>query len=88
MTNMKKIVALVAVITLLACSSSPAQQPSGNEPAARVGDRTITLKELEDRWNRSNPAEHIEAIQRVYDGRRAALDAIVAEMLITEAAKG
>ena len=85
---MKKVVALVAVITLLACSSSPAQQPSGNEPAARVGDRTITLKELEDRWNRSNPAEHIEAIQRVYDGRRAALDAIVAEMLITEAAKG
>ena len=84
---MKKVLALVAVITLLAWSSSPAQQPSGNEPAARVGDRTITLKELEDRWSAANPAEHSEAIQRVYDGRRAALDAIVADMLITEAAK-
>jgi protein-disulfide isomerase len=83
---MRKILALVAVITLLACTSSPAQQ-TGNEPAARIGDRTITLKELEDRWNASNPAEHAEAVQRVYDGRRAALDAIVAEMVIADAAK-
>src|SRR5688572_30789269 len=79
MKNMKKVLALVAVITLLACSSSPAQQPSANEPAARVGDRTITLKELEDRWSAANPSEHAEAIQRVYDGRRAALDAIIAD---------
>ena len=87
MTRMKKVLALAAVITLLACSSSPAQQTAGNEAAARVGDRTITLKELEDRWNTSNPAEHAEAIQRLYDGRRAALDAIIAEMVIADAAK-
>jgi protein-disulfide isomerase len=87
MTRMKKVLALAAVITLLACSSSPAQQTAGNEAAARVGDRTITVKELEDRWNTSNPAEHAEAVQRLYDGRRAALDAIIAEMVIADAAK-
>jgi protein-disulfide isomerase len=84
---MKKVLALTAVITLLACSPSPAQQAAGNEVAARVGDRTITLKELEDRWNAENPSEHAEAIQKVYDGRRAALDGIIADMLIAEAAK-
>jgi protein-disulfide isomerase len=84
---MKKVLTLAAVITLLACSSSPAQQTSGNEPAARVGDRTITLKELEDRWNSVAPAEHAEAVQKLYDGRRAALDDIIAEIVIADAAK-
>jgi protein-disulfide isomerase len=88
MKIMKKVRAFAAVITLLACSSSPAQQPADrNQPAARVGDRTITLEELENRWSAADPAEHAEAIQKVYDGRRAALDAIVADMLIADAAK-
>ena len=87
MTTMKKVFALTAVITVLACSSSPAQQSSGNEVAARVGDRTITVKELEDRWNQSDPAEHAQAVRKLYEGRREALDSIIADMLIGEAAK-
>src|SRR5215216_1675699 len=87
MNVMKKVLAFATVITLLACSSSPAQQATGSEAAARVGDRTITLKEIEDRWNKENAAEHTEAIQKLYDGRRAALDAIIADMLVAEAAK-
>jgi len=86
MKHMAKVLALTAVITILACSSSPAQQGSGNEVAARVGDRTITVKELEDRWTKSDPAEHSEAIRKLYEGRRNALDEIVADMLITQAA--
>ena len=84
---MKKALFLAAALSLFACSSAPAQQ-AGNEPAARVGDRVVTMQELEDRWKRSNPAEHAEASQKLYDGRRNALDEIVAEMLIAEAAKG
>ena len=84
---MKKVLALTAVITLLACSSSPAQQSAGNEVAARVGDRTITLKELEDRWSAADPAEHAEAVRKLYEGRRQALDSIIADMLIAQAAK-
>jgi protein-disulfide isomerase len=87
MNVMKKVLTLVTVITLLACSSSPAQQAGGNEPAARIGDRTITVKELEDRWGALAPAEHAEAVQKLYDGRRAALDEIVADMVISDAAK-
>jgi protein-disulfide isomerase len=81
---MRNIFFLTAVVSLFACSAAPAQQP---ETAARVGDRTITTKELDDRWRADDPASQSEATQKLYDGRRAALDAIVADMLLTEAAK-
>ena len=82
---MKKALYLSAVLSLFACSSAPAQ--SGSETAARVGNRTITTKELDDRWSKDDPAGQSEATQKLYDGRRAALDNIVAEMVIADAAK-
>jgi len=75
-----------AVVSLFACSAAPAQQ-AGTDPAARVGDRVITNKEIDDRWLALDPSGHAEATQKLYEGRRTALDAIVAEMLIAEAAK-
>ena len=33
------------------------------------------------------PAQHAQALQQLYDGRKNALDAIIADMLIAEAAK-
>ena len=78
-----------ALLLLLACSA-PAQQPppaTGAETAARIGTRAVTMKEIEDRWRESNPVEHAQATQAIYDGRKAALDSIVADMLIEQAAK-
>jgi protein-disulfide isomerase len=83
---MKKVLALTAALTLIACSPSRAQQ-AGSDTAARIGDRVVTLKELEDRWAASDPAQHAEATQKLYEGRRAALDDIIAETLIGQAAK-
>jgi len=70
----------------LACSSQ-AQQQGGQEAAARIGDRTVTVRELDDRWKKEDPAAKAQADQAVYDGRRAALDAIIADALIGDAAK-
>jgi protein-disulfide isomerase len=89
--DMRHIAITAALLLGLACSA-PAQQPSASQPAggdaaARIGNRTVTMKEIEDRWRENNPMEHAQAIQALYDGRRAALDAIVAEMLIEQAAK-
>jgi len=81
---MKTIFFLTVVVSSIACSSATAQQP---ENAARVGDRTITTKELDDRWRADDPASQAQAFQKLYDGRRAALDAIIADMLLAEAAK-
>ena len=83
-----------AVLLLLACST-PAQQtpaaqaatgPNGSDVAAQIDDRTVTVGELDDRWRQTEPAGHAQAIQQLYDGRKQALDAIVAEMLIAQAA--
>ncbi len=86
---MKRALFLTAVLSLFGCSSAPAAQqvPAAGDAAARVGDRVITNKELDDRWRALDPAGHAEAQQKSYDGKRAALDAMVAEALIAEAAK-
>ena len=79
----------IALLLLLACSA-PAQQSSSSaagDAAARVGNRTITMKEVEDRWRQDNPVERAEASQALYNGRRNALEAIIADMLIEQAAK-
>ena len=87
---MRRALFLTAVVALFGCSSAPAAQQQGaasDDAAARVGDRVITNKELDDRWKALDPAGHAEAQQKSYDGKRSALDAIVAEALIAEAAK-
>ena len=56
----------VVVVSLLWPTVAAAQQASGSggtEVAARVGDRVITVKELEDRWQAEDPAEHAETVQ-------------------------
>ena len=87
---MSKVFALVAAVMLLACSSTPAQQPIDQAPgdvAARIGDRAVTIRDLDEKWKKDDPAQNAEAIQMIYDGRKAALDAIIADSLIAEAAK-
>jgi protein-disulfide isomerase len=84
---MTRALLLTTAVSLFACSSAPAQQAGGGDTAARVGDRVITVKEIDDRWKTLDPAGHADAAQKAYDGKRSALDAIVAEALIAEAAK-
>jgi protein-disulfide isomerase len=87
---MTKALVFAAAATFLACSSAPAQQPSWQAPgdvAARIGDRAVTVGELDERWKKDDPAQNAEATQTIYDGRRAALEAIIADSLLAEAAK-
>ena len=83
--RMAKAFALTAVLTLIACSS--AAQQSDSAVAAEIGSRSVTLKEIDERWQKDNASEHAETLQKLYDGRRAAVDAIVADMLFAEAGK-
>ena len=82
---MKRAVFFAVAVTLLACSSAPAQSPS--DVAARIGGRSVTFKELDERWRAADPADQTETIQKLYDGRRNALEGIVADILLAEAAK-
>jgi len=84
---------ITPVIVLALACSAPAQQPAApsgqqtSEPAARIGDRVVTLQEIDERWRKAQPAEQAQALQTLYDGRKEALDAIIADMLIEQAAK-
>ena len=84
-TLMKKAACFAIAGFLLACSSSA---QNGSDVAAQVGDRAITVKELDEWWRKADPGEQTETIQKLYDGRRNALEGIIAEMLLAEAAKG
>ena len=90
MMMLMRLFATCAILLALACSA-PAQQAtagqSGSDVAAQVGDRAISVKDVDDRWRRAEPAEHAQAVQQMYDGRKDALDAMVAEMLVEQAAK-
>src|SRR5471032_102863 len=79
-------IALGLLITL-ACSSQAQQTAAAQDVAARVGDRAITVRELDDRWKMEEPGQKAQAEQALYDGRKAALDAIIADMLVAQAAK-
>ena len=74
--------ATCAILLGLACSvpaqqtstgggSAPtAQTQSGSDTAARVGNRTITVGELDERWRRDDAAQQAQAFQQLYEGRK------------------
>jgi protein-disulfide isomerase len=88
---MKNAFFITPAVLLLACSNTPAQQSAAiagpGEVAAQVGDRTISVRELDEKWKATNATEQAEAVQALYDGRRAALEAIIADMLVGAEAK-
>ncbi len=60
---------------------------TSDEPAAKVGDRVITMADIDREWQRTDPANHIAISRELYDNRRRALDAMIAdELLAREAA--
>jgi hypothetical protein len=78
--------ALPAVVCAQQGSGQPAA-PLPAEAAARVGDRVITMKEVDEAWRQAEPVEHTRATQQLYDGRKQTLDRLIADMLIEQAAK-
>jgi protein-disulfide isomerase len=54
--------------------------------AVRVGDRVITLQEVDDAWRLADAGKYAEATQALYDGRRATIDKMVAGILLDKEA--
>src|SRR5579884_1748965 len=77
----------IFLVVSLACSSQAQQAAGGQDVAAKVGDRAITMKDIDDRWTKEDPGQKAQAEQALYDGRKAALDAIIADILVAQAAK-
>jgi protein-disulfide isomerase len=89
---MKRLFIGASVVILTACSTTSAQQtrrPSQTDVVATVGSTSITLAEVDDRALQQ-PASNFggeKLAQALYDARHAALDQIVADKLMDDAAK-
>ena len=57
------------------------------EVLMRLGDHAVTLLDIDQRWKRDQPVPYMAAMQTLYDGRKAALEAVVSEVLITAEAE-
>ena len=80
--------ALVAVGCTSAQSATAQATSQGPDAVvAEVGGRKITMKEVHDRGQSLNPTERARVIQLLYQNRRNALEQIMADILIENAAK-
>jgi hypothetical protein len=90
----------IVIAITLACSNAqtaPAQQaatePRTSAPqtadavVAEISGRKITMKELDDRWQSTDPAERSRITQLLYQNRRNVLDQMMGDLLIEQAAK-
>lgn len=75
---------LCAVLLGLATAATA---QSGGDVAARMGDRVFTVKDLDEAWKAYDAKSRAEAEQALYDGRRDALNRLVAKLLVEQAAK-
>lgn len=75
----------VTAAILGAAAAACAQQPG--DVAAKLGDRTFTVRELDEAWKTADAKSKAEAEQAIYDGRKDTLDRLVAAMLVEQAAK-
>ena len=66
---------------------APASPAAGAEPAIQVGDRVITVTDVDREWRRTDPASYVELSRQMYEMRRRIADNMAAdELLAREAA--
>ncbi len=67
--------------------SGPSPLPAPSEAAARVGDRSFTIAEVDREWQRTDPVGYLSASRHLYDARRRVVtDMVNNELLSREAA--
>jgi hypothetical protein len=82
--------AVAVILPSLVCAQQPAgpATPAGaSDVAARVGDRVITIGEVDEAWRAADPGAQAQAANALYEGRRQALERLLADLLIERAAQ-
>jgi len=89
------VLTLAAALGGAACANAQSAQPpppvsAGSDPkqvVATVGDKAITMADVEARWQLDDPAERARVTQLLYQHRRQSIDQIVGDTLIDAAAQ-
>lgn len=86
--------ASLVALAVTACSESSSAAGQAPSPAANpdqvvaeVAGRTITLQEIDAKWEEFDAAERARVTQLLYQNRRNMLDQVVGDILIENAAK-
>jgi protein-disulfide isomerase len=91
MTSTLRALSGAALIFVAACSTSaqPARQPAPADVVARVGDRTITLAEVDERALAQSAGNYssMRLADALYEARRAAIDDMISIHLVEAEAK-
>lgn len=69
-----------------AAAHAPAISVATGDMAAKVGDRVITIEDLDREWQRKDPAGFLASTRALYDNRRRILDTMVADELLAREA--
>jgi len=83
MFQFQRIGAAIGALALsLVVTVAPVVAQSGSEVVGRVGDRTVTMADLDEAWRQNDSASRMRMLQELYDTRRRALDLAIGEILI------
>jgi protein-disulfide isomerase len=56
--------------------------PNATDLAAQVGDRAITVQDIDREWRRTDPSGYLAFMRQLYDNRRRVADQMLADELI------
>ena len=71
-----------AVLAISAACGAPTHAQSDGQVVGRVGDRTVTMAELDEAWRSNDAASRMRMLQELYETRRRTLDIVIGEILI------
>lgn len=66
--------------------TTSAETPMSTDAAARVGDRTITVADVDREWQRLDPVGYLAASRQLFDARRRVLNDMVNDELLAREA--
>ena len=67
-------------------TAPPVLGPSGADTAARVGDRVITVADVDQEWRRTDPGGYVGLSRELYNNRRRVTDLMVTDELVAREA--
>jgi protein-disulfide isomerase len=67
-------------------ATAPLLLAADHGAAARVGDRVISMEEVDREWRRSDPASYLRLTRQVYDRRRHIVETMVSDDLLAREA--
>lgn len=69
-----------------ACGASTHAQSDSEQIVGRVGDRAVTMAELDEAWRSNDAASRMRMLQELYETRKRTLDIVIGDILIEQEA--